>query len=121
MLHVPVEASYVPLCSLFPKSKPKEQPDPTSGTGSSGDPVVTAVRASDQPAPVSKTPHKKTTSREKQQDEIPLGILLDGSTWVASSEFQNLPVIDLSGKDNPPAAPPQDTSTPIKATPVTGR
>ena len=74
-----------------------------------------------QPASASQTSRKKRSSREKQQGEVPLGIPPAGSTWVASSEFQNLPVINLTGHDNPPAARPQDTSTPIKATPLTGR
>ena len=117
-----------------------EQPDLTSGASDSGNPGATAIRASGQPAPASQTSHKQRTSREKQQDEVPLGIPPAGSTWVASSEFQNLPVVNLTGEDNPPAAQPQDTSTPIltgednppaaqpqdtstpiKATPVTGR
>ena len=104
-----------------PNNTPMEQPNLTSGAGGSGNRGATAIRASSQPAPASKTPPKKRTSREKQQDEIPLGIPPAGSTWVASSEFQNLPVVDLAGEDNPPVVQPQDTSTPIKATPVTGR
>ena len=104
-----------------PNNTPVEQPDMTSGAGDSGDPGATAIRAGGQLAPASQTSHKKRTSREKQQGEIPLGIPPARSTWVASSEFQNLPVINLTSDDNPPAARPQDTSTPIKATPITGR
>ena len=80
-----------------------------------------AIQAGSQLAPASQTSCKKRTSREKQQGEIPLGIPPAGSTWVPSSEFQNLPVINLASDDNPPEARPQDTSTPIKATPITGR
>ena len=40
---------------------------------------------------------------------------------MARSEFQNLPVVSLTGDDNPPVTQSQETSTPLKATPVTGR
>ena len=92
----------------------------TSGTGGSGDPGATVIQEGSQPVSASQTSRKKRSSREKQHGEVPLGIPPAGSTWVASSEFQNLPVISLMGDDNPPAAWPQDTSTPIKATPLTG-
>ena len=104
-----------------PNNTPVEQPGIILGAGDSRDPGATVIRAGSQLAPASQTSCKKRTSREKQQGEIPLGIPLAGSTWVASSEFQNLPVINLTSDDNPPAARPQDTSTPIKATPITGR
>ena len=97
------------------------QPNVTSGTGGSGDPGATAIQEGSQPASASQTSRKKRSSREKRHGEVPLGIPPARSTWVASSEYQNLPVISLTGDDNPPAAQPQDTSTPIKATPLTGR
>ena len=40
---------------------------------------------------------------------------------VACSKFQNLPVISLTEDDNPSVTQPQETSTPLKATLVTGR
>ena len=95
--------------------------DATLGAGGSGDPGTTAVQEGSQPASASQTSHKKRSRREKQQGKVPLGIPPAGSTWVTSSEFRNLPVVNLTGDDNPPAARPQDTSTPIKATPLTGR
>ena len=104
-----------------PNNTPVEQPDITLGAGDSGDPGATAIRAGSQPAPASQTSRKKRTSREKQQGEILLGIPPARSTWVPSSAFQNLPVINLASDDNPPEARPQDTSTPIKATPIMGR
>ena len=106
------------LCRIIPGIA---RTDATSGAGGSGDPGTTAVQEGSQPASASQTSRKKRTSREKQQDEVPLGIPPAGSTWVASSKFQNLPVVNLTGDDIPPAAQPQDTSTPIKATPLTGR
>ena len=93
----------------------------TSGTGGSGDPGATAIQEGSQPVSASQTSRKKRSSREKQHGEFSLGIPPAGSTWVASSEFQNLLVISLTGDDNPTAARPQDTSIPIKATPLTGR
>ena len=104
-----------------PNNTPAEQPDITSGAGDSGDPGATAIKVGSQPAPASQTSQKKRTSQEKRQSEVPLGIPLTGSTWVHASEFQNLPVINLAGNDNPPETLPQYTSTPIKATPITGR
>ena len=106
------------LCRIIPGIA---RTDATSGAGGSGDPGTTAVQEGSQPASASQTSHKKRTSQEKQQGEVLLGIPQARSTWVASSKFQNLPVVNLTGDDIPPAAQPQDTSTPIKATPLTGR
>ena len=104
------------LCRIIPGIA---RTDATSGAGGSGDPGTTAVQDS-QPASASQASHKKRSSREKQQ-EVPLRIPPAGSTWVASSKFQNFPVVNLTSDDIPPAAQPQDTSTPIKATPLTRR
>ena len=104
------------LCRIIPGIA---RTDTTSGAGTSGNPGTTAVW-DNQPALASQTSHKKRSSQEKQGD-APLGIPPAGSTWVASSKFQNLPVVDLTGHDIPPAAQPQSSSTPIKATPLTGR
>ena len=93
----------------------------TSGAGGSGDPGTTAMQEGSQSASASQTSRKKRTSRERRQGEVPLGIPPTGSTWVASSEFQNLPVVNLTGDDNPPAPLPQVTSAPIQATPLTER
>ena len=79
------------------------------------------VQEGSQPASALQTSRQKRSSREKQHSKIPFGIPPAGSVWVASSEFQNLPVISLMGDDNPPVTQPQDTSTPLKATPVMGR
>ena len=106
------------LCQIIPGIA---HTDATSGAGGSGDPGTTAKQEGSQSASASQTSRKKRTSREKQQGKVPLGIPPAGSTWVASSEFQNLPVVNLTGDDNPPVPRPQDTSTPIKATPLTGR
>ena len=103
-----------------PNNTPVEPPSTTSGAGDSGDPGATAIRVGSQPALASQSSQKKRTSQEKQWSEILLGIPAAGSTWVRSSEFQNLQTI-LVDDGNPPDARPQDTSTPIKATPVTGR
>ena len=111
------------LCSTqlpVPNNTPVEPPSATSGAGDSSDPGAMAIGVGSQPALASQSSRKKRTSQEKQQSEIPLGILPAGSTWVCSSEFQNLPTI-LVDDGNPPDARPQDTSTPIKATPVMGR
>ena len=104
------------LCRIIPGIT---RTDTTSGAGASGNPGTTAVQ-DNQPALASQTSRKKRSSREKQRD-APLGIPPTGSTWVASSEFQNLPVVDLTGCDIPPTAQPQSSSTPIQATPLTGR
>ena len=91
------------------------------GAGSSGDPGATVTREGNQSASALQTTRQKRISREKQHGEAPVGIPLAGSVWVAHSEFQNLPVISLTDDDNPPVTQPQETSTPLKATPVTGR
>ena len=103
-----------------PNNTPVEPPSATSGASDSGVPGATAIGVGSQPALASQSSRKKRTSQEKQRSEIPLGIPPARSTWVCSSEFQNLPAI-LVDDDNPPDARPQDTSTPIKATLVTGR
>ena len=106
------------LCQIIPGIA---HTDATSGAGGSGDPGTTAMQGDSQPASASQTSHKKRTSREKRQGEVPLGIPPAGSTWVASLEFQNLPVVNLTGDDNPPTTRPQGSDTPIQATPLTGR
>ena len=78
------------------------------------------MQGDSQPASAPQTSHKKRTSREKQQGEAPLGIPPAGSTWVASSEFQNLPVVNLTGDDNPSTTWPQSGNAPIQATPAYG-
>ena len=111
------------LCSTqlpVPNNTPVDPPSATSGAGDSGDPGAMAIGVGSQPALALQSSRKKRTSQEKQQSEIPLGIPPAGSTWVRSSEFQNLPTI-LVDDGNPPDAQPQDTSTPIKATLVMGR
>ena len=106
------------LCQIIPGIA---RTDATSGAGGSGDPGATAMQEGSQPASASQTSHKKRTSRERRQGGVPLGIPLPGSTWVASSEFQNLPVINLTGDDNPSAPQPQDISAPIQVTLLMGR
>ena len=91
------------------------------GAGGSGDQGATATREGDQSASALQTACQKRSSREKQQGEAPVGIPLARSVMVARSEFQNLPVISLTEDDNPSVTQPQETSTPLKATPVTGR
>ena len=93
----------------------------TSCAGGSGYPGTTAMQEGSQPASASQTSHKKRTSQEKRQGEVPLGIPLTRSTWVASSEFQNLPVVNLTGDDNPSTTRPRGSDAPIQATPLTGR
>ena len=106
------------LCRIIPGIA---RTDATSGAGGSGHPGTTAIQEGSQSASASQTSRKKRTSRERRQGEVPLGIPPTRSTWVASSEFQNLPVINLTGDDNPPAPLPQVTSAPIQATPLTER
>ena len=84
-----------------PTNTPVEQPNITSGAGGSRDPGATAIQEGSQLAPASQTSRKKRSSREKQQGAIPLGIPPARSTWVASLEFQNLPVINLASDDIP--------------------
>ena len=93
----------------------------TLGAGVSGDPGATATREGNQSASALQTTRQKRSSWEKQHGEAPVRIPQAGSIWVAHSEFQNLPVISLTDDDNPPITQPQETSTPLKATPVTGR
>ena len=106
------------LCRIIPGIARTEA---TPGAGGSGDPGTTAMQGDSQPASAPQTSHKKRTSREKRQEEAPLGIPPAGSTWVASSEFQNLPVVNLTGDDNPSTTRPQSGNAPIQATPLTGR
>ena len=106
------------LCRIIPGIA---HTDATSGAGGSGDPGTTAMQGDSQPASAPQTSHKKRTSREKQQGEAPLGIPPARSTWVASSEFQNLLVVNLTGDDNPSTTRPQSGNAPIQATPLTGR
>ena len=106
------------LCQIIPGIA---RTDATLGAGGSGNPGTTAMQGDSQLASASQTSHKKRTSREKRQGEVPLGIPPVGSTWVASSEFQNLPVVNLTGDDNPSTTRPQGSNAPIQATPVTGR
>ena len=92
------------------------------GAGGSGDLAATATREDNQSASASQTTRQRSSSREKQHSEVPVGIPPAGSVMVARSEFQkNLPVISLTEDDNPSVTRPQETSTPLKATPVTGR
>ena len=91
-----------------------------SGAGGSGDLGATATREGNQSASASQT-RQKRSSREKQHGEAPVGIPPAGSVMVARSKFQNLPVISLTEDDNPSVTQPQEASTPLKATPVTGR
>ena len=92
------------------------------GAGGSGDPGATATREDSQSASTSQTTRRRSSSREKQHGEVPVGIPPAGSVMVARSEFQkNLPVINLTDNDNPSVTRPQEASTPLKATPVTGR
>ena len=92
------------------------------GAGGSGDPGAMATREGNQSASASQTTRRRSSSREKQHDEVPVGIPPAGSVMVARSEFQkNLPVISLTEDGNPSVTRPQETSTPLKATPVTGR
>ena len=92
------------------------------GAGGSGDPGATATRKDNQSTSASQTTRRRSSSREKQNGEVPVGIPPAGSVMVACSEFQkNLPVISLTKDDNPSVTRPQETSTPLKATPVTGR
>ena len=92
------------------------------GAGGSGDLGATATREDNQSASASQTTCRRSSSREKRHGEVPVGIPPAGSVIVARSEFQkNLPVISLTEDDNPSVTRPQETSTPLKATPVTGR
>ena len=105
-------------------SRPSNPPvgvNVTLGASGSGDPGATATREGTQLASALQTSRQKRGSREKQHGEAPVRIPPAGSVWVARSEFQNLPVISLTGDDNPSIAQSQDTSTPLKATPVMGR
>ena len=105
-------------------SRPSNPPvgvNVTLVAGSSGDPGATATRESTQSASALQTSRQKRSSREKQHGKASVGIPPARSVWVACSEFQNLPVISLTGHDNPPITRSQETSTPLKATPVTGR
>ena len=106
------------LCRIIPGIA---RTDTTSGAGGSGNPGATAMQENTQPASASQPSHKKTASREKWQGEAPLGIPPAGSRWAASSEFQNLPVVNLTGEDNPSTAQSQGSNAPIQATPLTGR
>ena len=91
-----------------------------SGAGGSRDPGAMATREGNQSASASQT-RQKRSSREKQHGEAPVRIPLAGSVMVARLKFQNLPVISLTEDDNPSVTQPQETSTPLKATPVMGR
>ena len=80
------------------------------------------TREGNQSVSDSQTTRRRSSSREKQHGEVPVGIPPAGSVMVARSEFQkNLPVISLTEDGNPSVTQPQETSTPLKATPVTGR
>ena len=92
------------------------------GAGGSGDPGATATREGNQSASASQTTRRRSSSQEKQHGEVPVRIPLARSIMVARSEFQkNLPVISLTEDGNPSVTRPQETSTPLKATLVTGR
>ena len=92
------------------------------GAGGSGDPGAMATREGNQSASASQTTRQRSSSQEKQHGKVPVGIPPAGSIMVARSEFQkNLPVISLTEDDNPSITRQQETSTPLKATPVTGR
>ena len=93
----------------------------TLGASGSGDPGATATWEGNQSASALQTTRQKRNSREKQHGKAPVRIPPAGSVWVARSEFQNLPVISLTEDDNPSVTQPQETSTPLKATPVMGR
>ena len=92
------------------------------GAGGSRDPGATVTREDNQSASASQTTRRRSSSREKEHGGVPVGIPPAGFVMVARSEFQkNLPVISLTGDDNPSMTRPQETGTPLKATPVTGR
>ena len=65
--------------------------------------------------------HKKNAAKGARQTEVPLGIPLAGSVWVAKEAFQHVPTVNLTDDRDPPSAKPQKTSTPIKATPEVDR
>ena len=102
-------------------SNPPVGANVTLGASGSRDPGATVTQESTQSASALQTSRQKRRSREKQHGEAPVGIRPAGSVWVACSKFQNLSVISLTGDDNPPVTQSQETSTPLKATPVTGR
>ena len=102
-------------------SNPPVGANVTLGAGGSGDPGATATREGNQSASALQTTRPKRSSREKQHGKAPVGIPPARSVMVARSKFQNLPVISLTEDDNPLVTQPQETSTPLKATPVTGR
>ena len=102
-------------------SNPPVGANVTLGASGSGDPGATATREGNQSASALQTTRQKRSSREKQHGKAPVRIPPAGSVWVARLEFQNLPVISLTEDDNPSVTQPQETSTPLKATPVTGR
>ena len=84
-------------------------------------PGATTTQEGNQSASALQTTCQKRSSWEEQHGKTLVGIPPAGSVSVARSEFQNLPVISLTEDDNPPITQPQETSTPLKATPVTGR
>ena len=103
-----------------PCNVPVGQSDTAPGTGNSGGPGTGAVGLGNpQNVAVSLSTCKKDVTQGIHPAGLPDGIPLVGSKWALFQPY--VPTINLADDRNPPDANLPETSTPIKATPESGK
>ena len=103
-----------------PCNVPVGQSDMAPGGGSSGDPGTGTVGLGNpQNVAVSLSTRKKDVSKGIRPTDLPDGIPLVGSKWALFQPY--VPTVNLADDGDPPDANLPKASTPIKATPESGK
>ena len=111
------------LCSFEPTAPcnvPVGQSDMAPGARSSGDPGTGAIGLwNPQNVAVSLSTCEKDVTRGIHPDGLPARIPPVGSKWAMFKQY--IPTVNLADNGDPPDANLPETSTPIKATPESGK
>ena len=105
---------------VTPRNTPVGQSDTAPGTGSSSDPGTGIIGLGNlQNDAVSLPTFEKDVAQETRLAGLPDGIPPAGSHWAVFK--QHIPTVNLADDGDPPDANLPETSTPIKATPESGK
>ena len=105
---------------VAPHNTPVGQSDVALGAGSSGSPGTGTVGLGNpKNVAVSLSTCEKDVAQEAHLASLPDGIPLVGSHWAMFK--QHIPTVNLANDGDPPNANLPETSTPIKATPESGK
>ena len=103
-----------------PHNTPVRQSDMAPGAGSSGDPGTGTVGLGNpQNVAVSLSTCEKGVTRGTRPTDLPDGIPPVGSEWAMFKP--HIPTVNLADDGDPPDASLPETSTPLKATPESGK